>query len=145
MSKCVNIWVLKSTIVKKWFYKVKILIKSMIFIANWSDLEAESSSANALGLEHLNQSKITILASKSASKYRLQADTLGALVLPMTELDRRLSILSKNSIQMQFDGPLPLQELWSDVESHYQLHNQLQDATVGAIISLMPLGLNQFN
>ena len=94
------------------------------------DLPVDGSSPNALALEHLNQSKITILASKSASKYRIQADSLAALVLPICELERRLLIHSNNTVQVLFDGPLPVQELWSQVENHYELHNKLKDTTV---------------
>ena len=96
------------------------------------DLQVDDSSPNVLAIEHLNQCKVTILASKSASKYRLQADSLAALVLPICELERRLLIQSNNAdaVQVLFDGPLPMRELWSQVENHYELHNELKDATV---------------
>ena len=85
-----------------------------------------------MALEHLNKSKITILASKSASKYRLQADSLAALVLPICELERRLLIQSNNAdaVQVLFDGPLPMRELWPQVENHYEMYAMLKDATV---------------
>ena len=55
-----------------------------------SDLKLDPSMSSAAGIEYLSGSSVTILASKTSQRYRLQSDDFHALWLVTEELTRRV-------------------------------------------------------
>uniref|UniRef100_A0A0B7AJ40 PTHB1 N-terminal domain-containing protein n=2 Tax=Arion vulgaris TaxID=1028688 RepID=A0A0B7AJ40_9EUPU len=66
---------------------------------------------------------VTLLASKTSQRYRLQSDSFESMCLPLQELVARLNSHFKKSdhsdFRITFDGPLPLQEYFELVDTHY--------------------------
>ena len=89
--------------------------------------------SNAVAFEHAEKdgTVVSILASKSTNKYRLQSDSLAALALPITELQRRL-LLALPDLKISLDSTPPVVELWALVELHYAAQTELQNETVGS-------------
>ena len=75
------------------------------------DMNPDPSMTNAIALEHLNGSNVTILASRQTNKYRLQSGTLSAMALPLAALVQRLCV-QLTDLRLSLDSPLPTQELW---------------------------------
>jgi PTHB1 C-terminus len=93
------------------------------------DMNPDPSMTNAIALEHLNGSNVTILASRQTNKYRLQSGTLSAMALPLSVLVQRLCV-QLTDLRLSLDSPLPTQELWSHVEAHYHTYTQWFDSKV---------------
>ncbi len=88
--------------------------------------------SNVIALEHLNGTIVSILVSKTTNKYRLQSDSLPALALLVVELQLRLQFHFSGSTNLQvgLDSPLPTQELWRQVETHFITYTELKEETV---------------
>lgn len=88
--------------------------------------------SNVIALEHLNGTIVSILVSKTTSKYRLQSDSLPALTLLVGELQLRLHhhFSGSTNLQVGLDSPLPAQELWCQVETHFITYTELKRETV---------------
>lgn len=94
----------------------------------------DESMSNAVALEHIGDGTVvSILASKSTNKYRLQSDSLAALALPVVELQRRLQ-LALPGLRISLDSTPPVVELWSLVELHFAAQNELQNGMVSHLI-----------
>ena len=103
-------------------------------LSNLTDLfkdfnETNDSMANVIAMEHQDGTVVSILASKSTNKYRIQSTSLSALALPIAEFERRLQLHFKG-VNLELESTLPVQELWIEVENHFAAHSNLQNAMV---------------
>ena len=97
-----------------------------------ADFNVDETMSNVIALGHLNGTIVSILVSKSTNKYRLQSDSLPALAVPIVELERRLnSHFAHSNLRLKLDSQLPLQEVWSQIESHYSAYMAMKAAMVG--------------
>ncbi|XP_071490439.1 protein PTHB1-like [Diadema antillarum] len=87
-------------------------------------------SGNALGLQIYGGPKITLLASKSSQRYRLQCDIFEAMWLVMHEFIDRATIYHRNSgvkdFQLMYSSPLPMQEYFELIDTHLELRVHAQ-------------------
>lgn len=78
----------------------------------------------ALGFQFYSGPVVTVLASKTSQRYRLQCDRLEAMWIPLKELVNRLnqhfSRGKFNDFKVSFDGSLPLQEYFELVDAHFE-------------------------
>lgn len=78
----------------------------------------------ALGFQFFGGPVITILASKTSQRYRLQCDRLEAMWIPLRELVARLNQHFNRGkygdFKVSFDGSLPLQEYFELVDAHFE-------------------------
>ncbi|KAK6166671.1 hypothetical protein SNE40_023310 [Patella caerulea] len=86
--------------------------------------ENAGSAGAALGFQFFGGPVVTILASKSSQRYRLQCDQFEAMWLPLKDLVGRLtSHLNRGrsgDFKASFDGSLPLQEYFELIEAHFE-------------------------
>ncbi|KAK7112873.1 protein PTHB1-like isoform X2 [Littorina saxatilis] len=78
----------------------------------------------ALGFQFFGGPVVTVLASKTSQRYRLQCDRLEAMWIPLKELVSRLNQHFNRGkygdFRASFDGSLPLQEYYELVDSHFE-------------------------
>jgi len=99
--------------------------------------EVNDSMTNVIALAHQEGAIVSILASKSTNKYRIQSSSLSALSLPIAELKRRLELHFKGiHLELTLTSILPITELWIIVENHYTAHANLKRAMVSAYLPL---------
>nr|XP_013051471.2 protein PTHB1 isoform X11 [Anser cygnoides] len=86
---------------------------------------SEDDQANVLGFQFLTGSKITLLASKTSQRYRIQSDQLEDLWLITKELTLRLEEHFKKQnckdFVCTFSGSIPLQEYFELIDRHFEL------------------------
>ncbi|XP_030830268.1 protein PTHB1 [Strongylocentrotus purpuratus] len=82
-------------------------------------------SGNALGLQIYGGPKITILASKSSQRYRLQCDIFEAMWPVVNEFIDRVRIFHRNTgvkdFKLSFTSNLPVQEFFELIDTHMEL------------------------
>ncbi|NXE50515.1 PTHB1 protein, partial [Casuarius casuarius] len=87
--------------------------------------QSEDDQSNALGFQFLTGSKITLLASKTSQRYRIQSDQLEDLWLITKELTLRLEEHFKKEnckdFVCTFSGSIPLQEYFELIDRHFEL------------------------
>ncbi|XP_009677988.2 protein PTHB1 isoform X2 [Struthio camelus] len=87
--------------------------------------QSEDDQSNALGFQFLTGSKITLLASKTSQRYRIQSDQLEDLWLITKELTLRLEEHFKKQnckdFVCTFSGSIPLQEYFELIDRHFEL------------------------
>ncbi|KGL73658.1 Protein PTHB1, partial [Tinamus guttatus] len=87
--------------------------------------QSEEDQSNALGFQFLTGSKITLLASKTSQRYRIQSDQLEDLWLITKELTLRLKEHFKKQnckdFTCSFSGSIPLQEYFELIDRHFEL------------------------
>nr|XP_046254883.1 protein PTHB1 isoform X2 [Scatophagus argus] len=85
---------------------------------------------NSLAFQFLSGAKVTVLASKTSQRYRIQSDSFEDMWLVVKELimrfDRHFSKLGVKDFKKSFSGPLPLQEYFLSVDHHFQLRVSAQ-------------------
>ncbi|XP_048366673.1 protein PTHB1 isoform X2 [Sphaerodactylus townsendi] len=85
----------------------------------------DEDQLNALGFQLLSGSKITLLASKTSQRYRLQSDQFEDIWLIAKELVLRLEghFRKQNckDFSCTFSGPIPLQEYFEIIDHHFEL------------------------
>lgn len=87
--------------------------------------------SNVVAFSHIiDGTVVSILASKSTNKYRLQSDSLPALALPVVELKRRLLLHGGPGRRITLDSSPPIQDLWGMVEKHYAAQSDWQNEMV---------------
>ncbi|KAL8618805.1 hypothetical protein ACOMHN_000233 [Nucella lapillus] len=78
----------------------------------------------ALGFQFFGGPVVTVLASKTSQRYRLQCDRLEAMWIPLKELVNRLKQHFNRGkfgdFRVSFDGSLPLQEYYELVDVHFE-------------------------
>ncbi|XP_065814165.1 protein PTHB1 isoform X1 [Labrus bergylta] len=96
--------------------------------------KSEDKDANGLAFQFLSGAKVTVLASKTSQRYRLQSDTFEDIWLVVKELvqrfDKHFHKLGVKDFKKSFSGPLPLQDYFLSVDQHFQLRvgaQQYQD------------------
>lgn len=92
-----------------------------------------ANSNSVISMRFLNQEECTILISKNNNKYRLQGTSYTALLLPLTELMRRLKAHYESAtgagISMQLEEGVPVQWLLKCIDQHFGLRRQRQHVT----------------
>uniref|UniRef100_UPI00398F4C8B protein PTHB1 isoform X3 n=1 Tax=Pristiophorus japonicus TaxID=55135 RepID=UPI00398F4C8B len=87
--------------------------------------ESDDEQINVLGFKLLSGATITLLASKTSSRYRVQCDQFEDLWLITKELIQRLeeNFASERTkdLMCTFPGPIPLQEYFQLVDRHFEL------------------------
>ncbi|XP_072859901.1 protein PTHB1 isoform X2 [Pogona vitticeps] len=87
--------------------------------------QTDEDQLNALGFQLLAGSKVTLLASKTSQRYRIQSDRLEDLWLVTKELTLRLEEHFRKQnckdFACTFSGPIPLQEYFEIIDQHFEL------------------------
>ncbi|XP_074844222.1 protein PTHB1 isoform X2 [Carettochelys insculpta] len=87
--------------------------------------QSDEDQANVLGFQFLTGSRITLLASKTSQRYRIQSEQLEDLWLITKELTFRLEehFKKQNSkdFTCTFSGSVPLQEYFELIDRHFEL------------------------
>uniref|UniRef100_A0A8D0E015 Bardet-Biedl syndrome 9 n=1 Tax=Salvator merianae TaxID=96440 RepID=A0A8D0E015_SALMN len=87
--------------------------------------QTDEESLNALGFQLLAGSRVTLLASKTSQRYRIQSDRLEDLWLITKELTLRLDEHFRKQnckdFACTFSGPIPLQEYFEIIDHHFEL------------------------
>ncbi|KAF0310643.1 Protein PTHB1 [Amphibalanus amphitrite] len=87
----------------------------------FSDLKLDAGMSSAAGIEYYTGCTVTILASKTSQRYRLQSDDFHALWLVTEELTRRIGAMYGETADepiCSFVSSLPLQDVFSEVDAH---------------------------
>ncbi|XP_067018157.1 protein PTHB1-like [Acropora muricata] len=79
----------------------------------------------AIGIQYYGGPVVTILASKTSQRYRIQCNVFEGMWLILCELCKRLEEhykKTKDSVQFRasFMGPLPLQEYYELIDAHFE-------------------------
>lgn len=79
----------------------------------------------ALGIEYYNGPAVTILASKTSQRYRIQCDKFEGLWLVVREMVTRLrshfaKLEDGAPLRLSFMGPLPLQHYFDLIDNHFE-------------------------
>ncbi|XP_043544707.1 protein PTHB1 isoform X4 [Chiloscyllium plagiosum] len=87
--------------------------------------ESDDEQINVLGFKFLSGATVTLLASKTSSRYRIQCDQFEDLWLITKELIQRLEEYfvreEAKDFRCMFPGPLPLQEYFQLIDRHFEL------------------------
>ncbi|XP_043364694.1 protein PTHB1 isoform X9 [Dermochelys coriacea] len=87
--------------------------------------QSDEDQVNVLGFQFLTGSRITLLASKTSQRYRIQSEQLEDLWLITKELTFRLEehFKKQNSKDFTciFSGSVPLQEYFELIDHHFEL------------------------
>ncbi|XP_072033738.1 protein PTHB1-like isoform X2 [Amphiura filiformis] len=82
-------------------------------------------AGNAIGLQIIGGPKVTILASKTSQRYRLQCDVFEGMWLVLKEFLERVCIYQRNvgvkDFEVSYTGQLPLQEYFELIDTHVEL------------------------
>ncbi|KAJ7390596.1 Protein PTHB1 [Desmophyllum pertusum] len=79
----------------------------------------------AVGIQYFGGPVVTILASKTSQRYRIQCDVFQGMWLILHEICQRIDThykKNKDSVQLRasFMGPLPLQEYYELIDAHFE-------------------------
>ncbi|XP_006823784.2 protein PTHB1-like [Saccoglossus kowalevskii] len=92
--------------------------------------ENAGGPGNALGFQLFAGPKITVLASKTSQRYRLQCDTLEAMWLIVKAVIDRLYAyhytMGVKDFKCSYQGTLPLQEYFDVIDLHFELRMNAQ-------------------
>ncbi|XP_038138416.1 protein PTHB1 isoform X2 [Cyprinodon tularosa] len=92
--------------------------------------KTEDKDGNSLAFQFLSGAKVTVLASKTSQRYRIQSDSFEDMWLVVKELvqrfDQHFSKLGIKDFKKSFSGPIPLQEYFLSVDNHFQLRVNAQ-------------------
>ncbi|KAF4020123.1 hypothetical protein G4228_011824 [Cervus hanglu yarkandensis] len=87
--------------------------------------QLEDDQVNVMGFHFLGGSQVTLLASKTSQRYRIQSEQFEDLWLITNELIIRLQeYFEKQGIKdftCSFSGPVPLQEYFELIDHHFEL------------------------
>lgn len=88
--------------------------------------------SNVIAFAYSNGPVVSILASKTTNKYRLQSDSLAALALFVPEVQNRLQAHFADfpTFRVVMESPLPLEETWQQIETHFGSYNDLKKEIV---------------
>ncbi|KAG7476255.1 hypothetical protein JOB18_049679 [Solea senegalensis] len=93
-------------------------------------VKSEDKDGNTLAFQFLSGAKVTVLASKTSQRYRIQSDSFEDMWLVVKELvqrfDQHFSKLGVKDFKKSFSGPLPLQDYFLSVDNHFQLRVSAQ-------------------
>ncbi|XP_034144976.1 protein PTHB1 isoform X2 [Esox lucius] len=87
--------------------------------------QSEDKEGNALGFHFLSGAHVTVLASKTSQRYRIQSESFEDIWLVVKELvqrfDHHFARLGVKDFQNSFAGPIPLAEYFETVDHHFEL------------------------
>ncbi|CAL8247598.1 unnamed protein product [Lota lota] len=96
--------------------------------------KSEENDGNSLAVQFLSGARVTILASKTSQRYRVQSESFEDMWLVIKELVQRFehhfTQQGVKDLRHSFTGPLPLPEYFQTVDHHFQLRvnaHQYQD------------------
>ncbi|CAL8359058.1 unnamed protein product, partial [Arctogadus glacialis] len=96
--------------------------------------KAEENDGNSLAVQFLSGARVTVLASKTSQRYRVQSESFEDMWLVIKELVQRFehhfAQQGVKDLRHSFTGPLPLPEYFQTVDNHFQLRvsaHQYQD------------------
>lgn len=93
--------------------------------------DPSSVIGNAIGFEYHGGQQVSILASKTSQRYRIQSDHFAALWLFTFELIQRLSKYFKhefgtnNNIKFSYTSSIPLPDYFAVIEKHFECRLKL--------------------
>ncbi|XP_008322019.1 protein PTHB1 [Cynoglossus semilaevis] len=97
-------------------------------------VKSEDKDGNAVAFQFLSGASVTVVASKTSQRYRVQSDSFEDMWLVVKELlhrfDQHFSKLGVKDFRKSFSGPVPLQDYFLSVDNHFQLRltaQQYQD------------------
>ncbi|XP_077383160.1 protein PTHB1-like [Festucalex cinctus] len=92
--------------------------------------QSEDNEGNSLAFRFLSGGLVTVLASKTSQRYRIQSDAFEDMWLVAKELVHRVDIhfaqLGVDDFKKSFSGPLPLKDYFLTVDHHFQLRVSAQ-------------------
>uniref|UniRef100_A0A667XTF0 Bardet-Biedl syndrome 9 n=1 Tax=Myripristis murdjan TaxID=586833 RepID=A0A667XTF0_9TELE len=92
--------------------------------------KSEDKEGNSLAFQFLSGARVTVLASKTSQRYRIQSDSFEDMWLVVKELvqrfERHFAKQGVKDFRNSFSGPLPLQEYFLSVDHHFQLRVSAQ-------------------
>ncbi|KAM4600656.1 protein PTHB1 [Polymixia lowei] len=92
--------------------------------------KSEEKDGNSLAFQFLSGARVTMLASKTSQRYRIQSDSFEDMWLVVKELVQRLgahfSKLGVKDFRTSFSGPLPLSDYFQTLDQHFQLRVSAQ-------------------
>ncbi|XP_034467441.1 protein PTHB1 isoform X1 [Hippoglossus hippoglossus] len=92
--------------------------------------KSEDKDGNTLAFQFLSGAKVTVVASRTSQRYRIQSDSFEDMWLVVKELvqrfDGHFTELGVKDFKKSFSGPLPLQEYFLSVDHHFQLRLSAQ-------------------
>ncbi|XP_066512648.1 protein PTHB1-like [Hoplias malabaricus] len=92
--------------------------------------KAEDKEGNALAFQFIAGSRVTVLASKTSQRYRIQSESFEDIWLVAKELvqrfDRHFAKLGVKDFHNSFSGPIPLAEYFEIVDHHFELRVNAQ-------------------
>ncbi|XP_061632773.1 protein PTHB1 isoform X2 [Phyllopteryx taeniolatus] len=92
--------------------------------------QSGDNEGNCLAFRFLPGGLVTVLASKTSQRYRIQSDAFEDMWLVAKELLHRVDVhfskLGVDSFRKSFDGPLPLKDYFLSVDHHFQLRVSAQ-------------------
>uniref|UniRef100_A0AAX7VFC7 Bardet-Biedl syndrome 9 n=1 Tax=Astatotilapia calliptera TaxID=8154 RepID=A0AAX7VFC7_ASTCA len=102
---------------------------SSIFRGNKFSAKSEDKDGNSLAFQLLSGAKVTVLASKTSQRYRIQSDSFEDMWLVVKELvhrfDQHFSKLGIKDFKKSFSGPLPLEEYFLSLRVSAQKYQDL--------------------
>ncbi|XP_047662137.1 protein PTHB1 isoform X3 [Tachysurus fulvidraco] len=92
--------------------------------------KAEDKEGNALAFQFIAGSRITVLASKTSQRYRIQSESFEDIWLVAKELVQRFeqhfAKIGVKDFRSSFSGPIPLAEFFETVDHHFELRVNAQ-------------------
>uniref|UniRef100_A0A4W5LC18 Bardet-Biedl syndrome 9 n=1 Tax=Hucho hucho TaxID=62062 RepID=A0A4W5LC18_9TELE len=87
--------------------------------------KSEDKEGNALAFHFLSGPRVTVLASKTSQRYRIQSESFEDIWLVAKELvqrfDRHFAKQGVKDFRNSFAGPIPLAEYFETVDHHFEL------------------------
>uniref|UniRef100_A0A672FHX7 Bardet-Biedl syndrome 9 n=1 Tax=Salarias fasciatus TaxID=181472 RepID=A0A672FHX7_SALFA len=92
--------------------------------------KSEDKDGNTVAFQFLSGAKVTVLASKTSQRYRIQSDAFEDMWLVVKELvlrsDQHFAKAGVKDFKKSFSGPPPLQDYFLSVDHHFQLRVSAQ-------------------
>ncbi|KAM8870312.1 protein PTHB1 isoform 2-T3 [Spinachia spinachia] len=92
--------------------------------------KSQDKDGNSLAFQFLSGAKVTLLASRTSQRYRVQSDRFEDMWMVVKELvkrfDQHFSKLGVKDFKKSFSGPVPLQDYFLCVDRHFQLRVSAQ-------------------
>ncbi|GMH42672.1 hypothetical protein BSKO_10591 [Bryopsis sp. KO-2023] len=104
--------------------------------ANANELMTRIQSGNVLTFQHFNGINVSIIVSRTGSRYRIQSDTFEAMWLLLDELLLRLKdyyqlmeqgSASDETFRISFQDPIPLQDFFGLIDNHFGVRVHLTE------------------
>ncbi|XP_046907324.1 LOW QUALITY PROTEIN: protein PTHB1, partial [Hypomesus transpacificus] len=87
--------------------------------------KSEDKEGNAMAFHFISGARVTVLASKTSQRYRIQSDSFEDIWLVAKELvqrfDSHFQALGVKDFRNSFSGPIPLSEYFETVDQHFEL------------------------